>query len=83
VSHCRGRAGEREGDLIVEGEDGRIVAIGVKLGMTVSDEDTRHLRRLRGQVADILADALVISAGDTAYRRSDGIAVVPQALFET
>lgn len=81
VSHFRTKGGEREVDLIVEADDQRVLAIEVKLTRTVDDRDTRHLRWLRAQIGDDLVDAIVITSGDTAYRRTDGVAVVPLALL--
>lgn len=40
-----------------------------------------HLLWLRGQIGDRLADAVVLHTGPHAYRRPDGIAVVPLALL--
>ncbi len=81
VKHLRTHRGEHEVDLVVERADGRVVAIEVKLARNVSDDDTRQLRWLADQIGDDLLDALVISTGDDAYRRRDGIAVVPAALL--
>ncbi|GLY15710.1 ATPase AAA [Kineosporia sp. NBRC 101677] len=74
-------AGQREVDLIVEGEDQRIVALEVKLDGEVQAEDVKHLHWLREMIGDRLADAAVITTGRFAYRRPDGIAVVPAALL--
>jgi hypothetical protein len=41
----------------------------------------RHLAWLRARLGDRLADSAVITAGDEAYRRPDGIAVIPAALL--
>lgn len=80
VSHLRTQRGEREVDLILE--RGRsLVAIEVKLGQVAEDQDVRHLRWLQDELGDDLADAIIVTTGQTAYRRSDGIAVVPAALF--
>ncbi|HEY8304220.1 MAG TPA: hypothetical protein VIG42_06490 [Solirubrobacteraceae bacterium] len=68
-------------DLIVERRDGRILAIEVKLAGVPKDRDVRHLRWLAGQIGSDLIDAVVVSAGQYAYRRPDGIAVVPAALL--
>lgn len=81
VSHLRTKGGEHEVDLIVERDDGRIVAIEVKLTRTVTDHDVRHLRWLRERIGDDLLDAVVVTAGSDAYRRADGIAVTPAALL--
>ncbi len=81
VKHLRTAGGEREVDLIVERADGRVVAIEVKLVRTVRDDDVRHLRWLAERVGDELLDAVVLTTGAEAYRRLDGIAVVPAALL--
>lgn len=81
VSHLRTRNGDHEIDLIVEGPAGRVLALEVKLAPTVTDKDVRHLRWLRAQIGDELLDAAVITTGPYAYRRQDGIAVVPAALL--
>lgn len=81
VGHLRTKGGRHEVDLVVERADGRVVAIEVKLGGTVDDDDVRHLRWLRGQVGDQLLDAVVVTTGPIAHRRPDGVAVVPLALL--
>jgi predicted AAA+ superfamily ATPase len=65
----------------VERTDHRVVAIEVKLGASVADGDVRHLAWLRDQIGDDLLDAIVITTGTEAYRRRDGIGVVPAALL--
>jgi predicted AAA+ superfamily ATPase len=79
--HLRTHDGRREVDLIVARGDQRVVALEVKLSATVDDRDVRHLRWLRDQLGDELLDAVVVTTGPTAYRRPDGIAVVPAALL--
>ena len=81
VSHLRTQAGRQEVDLIVERKIDQVLAIVVKLTGSVKDEDVRHLLWLREQLGDGLIDAVVITAGPYAYRRSDGVAVVPLALL--
>ncbi|MFM8353329.1 MAG: AAA family ATPase, partial [Gammaproteobacteria bacterium] len=68
-------------DLIVERSDQRVLGIEVKLSRTITDHDVRHLVWLKAQLGDELLDALVVYAGQHAYRRPDGIAVVPAALL--
>ena len=81
VSHLRTRGGEQQVDLIVERRDGRVVALEVKLAAAVDDSDVRHLRWLADRIGDNLLDAAVISTSHEAYRRQDGIGVIPAALL--
>ncbi len=81
VSHFRTSSGDREVDLIVERADRRVLAIEVKLARTVGDADSKHLRWLRDQLGPDLIDAIIVTTGPDAYRRADGIAVVPAALL--
>ena len=81
IGHLRTKETDREIDLIVEGEDRRIVAIEVKLAATVTDADVRHLRWLRAQLGERVADLVVVTTGPFAYRRPDGVAVVPLAVL--
>lgn len=81
VGHLRTRNGDHEIDLVVEGVDGQIVGIEVKLAANVTDSDVRHLRWFGQQLPDEIADLVVITTGSHAYRRPDGIAVVPLALL--
>jgi uncharacterized protein len=81
VGHLRTFSGEHEVDLIIRRGDGRVVAIEVKLAPTVDDNDIRHLRWLGERIGDNLLDSLVVTTGRAAYRRPDGIGVVPAALL--
>ncbi len=81
VAHFRSSGGEREIDLIVNDDAGRIIAIEVKLSETVTDHDVRHLRWLSERLGEDLIDAIVLTTGTHAYRRADGIGVVPLALL--
>ncbi len=81
VGHFRTRNGDHEVDLIVERRDGRFLAIEVKLGAVLDDRDVRHIKWLRDSTGDDLVDAIVITTGPYAYRRPDGIGVVPLALL--
>jgi predicted AAA+ superfamily ATPase len=81
VKHLRTAGGRHEVDLIVERADGRVVAIEVKLARDVADRDTRHLHWLAERIGDELLDALIVTTGPEAYRRTDGIGVVPVALL--
>ncbi|CAN5415060.1 DUF4143 domain-containing protein [soil metagenome] len=81
VAHLRTKGGAREIDLLAVRDDDRVVAIEVKLTQTVEDHDVRHLRWLAAELGDGLLDAMVVTTGRVAYRRADGIAVVPAALL--
>jgi hypothetical protein len=81
VNHLRTRDGEHEVDLIIERRDKRVVALEVKLGSTPDRDDVRHLRWLQAQLGDRLLDAAVVTTGTRAYRRQDGIAVIPASLL--
>lgn len=80
TAHLRTWSGDREIDLIVE-RGQSIVALEVKLGRAADDGDVRHLQWLQRELGDELADAVVVTTGPAAYRRPDGIAVVPLALL--
>lgn len=81
VGHLRTRDTGREIDLIVEGDDRNVVALEVKLSESVDDRDVRHLNWLQEQLGDQLVDRVVLTTGEHAYRRRDGVAVVPLALL--
>lgn len=79
--HVRAHGGEHEVDGLLVRRDRRCVAYEVKLAGAVSDHDVRHLHWLRAKLGDRLLDALVVHTGPEAYRREDGIGVVPAALL--
>lgn len=79
--HLRTKAGEHEIDLVVEGQDRRVLALEVELNPVVTDNDVKHLRWLRATLGDRVADLAVLTTGPHAYRRPDGIAVIPLALL--
>ena len=81
VAHLRTQNGSREVDLVVERPDQRVVALEVKLAASPDAESVAHLRWLRERLGDDLLDAVVLTTGAHAYRRSDGIAIVPAALL--
>jgi predicted AAA+ superfamily ATPase len=81
IGHLRTAGGEHEVDLIVERQDGRVLAVEVKLSADVGDEDVRHLRWLGERLGGDVVDAIVVTTGAYAYRRADGIGVVPAALL--
>jgi predicted AAA+ superfamily ATPase len=81
IHHFRTHRGDHEVDLVVEGKDGRVLAIEVKLSATVPDDAVRHLDWFGRRFEHDVADRIVITTGPDAYRRKDGIAVIPAALL--
>lgn len=81
VNHLRTKQGDREIDFIVVRPDQRILALEVKLSQVVNDNDVKHLHWLANKIGPDLLDAAVITTGSDAYRRADGIAVIPAALL--
>ena len=81
VGHLRTRDGDHEVDLVVVRDDGNVLAIEVKLAATVEDRDTAHLHWLAHHLGGTLVDAIIINTGPNAYRRPDGIGVVPLGLL--
>ncbi|MGC2176298.1 MAG: DUF4143 domain-containing protein [Acidimicrobiales bacterium] len=79
--HVRDHRGRHEIDFVVVRDDQRVVAFEVKLSATVGDADVRHLLWLREQLGEEMLDGVVLTTGTTAYRRRDGIGVVPLALL--
>jgi hypothetical protein len=53
----------------------------VRLSADVGDDDVKHLAWLCEQFGDQFVDGAVLTTGEDAYRRPDGIAVVPLGLL--
>ena len=80
VFHYRDKSG-LESDLIVRLRDGRWAAIEVKLGNRQIEEAAQNLLALKAKIdEDKMGQAsflLVITGGQFAYRRNDGVLVAP------
>ena len=81
VNHLRTWGGELEVDLVVVRGDQRVVAVEVKLTAAAADRDVSRLHRLADRIGEQLLDAAIITTGADAYRRRDGIAVIPASLL--
>ncbi|MDR1264047.1 MAG: ATP-binding protein [Propionibacteriaceae bacterium] len=81
VFHLRTQGGEHEIDLIVRRPDGQVVVIEVKLSSAVRPADVAHLNWLARQSPHAVIDRVVLNTEQRAYRRPDGIAVVPLGLL--
>ena len=79
--HMRIQGGEHEVDLIVERPDRKILAIETKLSPMVRPADVVHLNWLEGEVPDLILDKIILNTSERAYRRKDGVAVVPLSLL--
>jgi predicted AAA+ superfamily ATPase len=78
--HLRTKGGRHEVDMIVESDEG-VVGLEVKLSSTVGDGDVAHLRWLREQLPDQVTNLVLLNTGPEAYRRKDGVLVVPLGLL--
>jgi len=81
ASHLRTRNGDHEIDLILADINGKLLAIEVKLAGTIADRDVSHLAWFERTYGSEVLDCVVINTGPIAYRRPDGVAVVPLALL--
>jgi predicted AAA+ superfamily ATPase len=80
VFHYRDKS-ELEADMIVRLRDGRWAAIEVKLGSSQIEEAAKNLLRLQQKIDTDKMNKpsflMIITGGQYAYRRSDGVLVVP------
>lgn len=81
VYHLRTGDGAHEVDFIVELPDSSVIAIEAKLSPSVAADSVRHLNWLRERIGDRLRNAIIVNTGVAAYRRPDGIGVVPASLL--
>ena len=80
IFHYRDKS-ELESDLVIKLHDGRWAAIEVKLGMKQIDEAAANLLKLSEKVDKEKMNnpsfLMVLTGGQVAYRRADGVLVVP------
>lgn len=79
--HLRTHGGDHNVDLVVEGQGGALLGIEVKLAAGIDDGDIRHLHWFKEQMRGDVSDLVILTTGSQAYRRTDGVAVVPLALL--
>lgn len=79
--HLRTKGGAHEVDLVLERYDGKVLAFEVKLAPVVTDRDVVHLHWLGQQLGNRLVDKVILTTGEQAFRRSDGVAVIPLAIL--
>lgn len=81
LSHIRDHDGRREIDFILHRGHAEAVGFEVKLKSSINDNDVRHLLWLKQSLPKQIVDLVVINTGTHAYRRKDGVAVIPLALL--
>ena len=81
LAHLRTKDTRHEVDLILITDAGKIIGIEVKLSPTVTDDNVKHLLWLKANAKTDVLDLVVVTTGNTAFRRKDGVAVVPLALL--
>jgi len=80
IFHYRDKS-ELESDLIIKLHDGRWAAIEVKLGNSHIEEAAKNLTKLKEKIDENKMKKpsflMIITGGQAAYRREDGVLVVP------
>lgn len=76
AGHFRTAAAE-EVDLILERDDGSVIAFEIKAGTRVDRSDLAGIGALRARVGDRLVSAVVLYTGPLAYTHEDGTMVLP------
>ena len=76
VGHFRTAAAE-EVDLVLERDDGGVIAFEIKAGTRVHGEDLRGIRALRTRLGNRLLTAVILYTGALSYTHEDGTAVMP------
>jgi len=66
-----------EADLVLERDDGQVIAFEIKAGSRVGGEDLRGLRVLRNRLGRRLEEAIVLYTGEYAYRHDGWIWILP------
>ena len=67
-------------DFVLQ-KDSKVIACELKFSPVVDASDGKHLRWFMDKVGADCRDAMIITTGGVAYRRKDGIAVIPAALL--
>lgn len=81
AAHLRTRNGDHEIDMVLTDNAGKVLALEIKLTGTISDRDVRHLAWFDDVYGRQILDRVIINTGPMAYRRLDGIGVIPLALL--
>ena len=76
AGHFRTEAGD-EVDLVLERDDGQVIAVEIKAGSRISGEDFRGLRQLKERLGLRLEQAIILHTGEHAYIHDDWITILP------
>jgi hypothetical protein len=76
TGYFRTEAGD-EVDLVLERDDGQVIAFEIKAGTRVNGEDLRGLRLLKDRLGPRLQEAIVLYTGEFAYQHDGWISVLP------
>jgi predicted AAA+ superfamily ATPase len=76
TGYFRTEAGD-EVDLVLERDDGQVIAFEIKAGTRISGEDLRGLRLLKDRLGPRLQEAVVLYTGEHAYRHDGWIWILP------
>lgn len=68
VCHLRTRNGDHEIDLILVRDDGRALAIEVKLSTRITDQDTKRLHWLADRLGDWILGTIIINSSSVSSR---------------
>jgi uncharacterized protein len=66
-----------EVDLVIERDDGQVVAVEVKAGSGLSANDIRPMLKLRGSLGGHLHEGVIFTTGSASYTHQSGLRVVP------
>ena len=76
AGHFRTEAGD-EVDLVLERDDGRVIAFEIKAGSRIGADDVRGLRQLKERLGSRLEEAIILHTGAHAYTRDEWIRILP------
>lgn len=76
TGHWRTHDGD-EVDLVLEGDDGRIVGFEVKAGTRITGGDLSGMRKLRNHLGDNFIGGVALYTGERAYTYEDRLHVMP------
>jgi uncharacterized protein len=76
TGHFRTEGGD-EVDLVLERDDGQVIAFEIKAGSRISGEDFRGLRHLKERIGDRLEEAIILYTGMHDYTHDGWITVLP------